>query len=47
MIGQLRMAQCRILGVVYTMVPLSGKGGGKYGKYGNYYGYYGKKNSEE
>lgn len=46
-IGQLRMAQCRILGVVYTMVPLSGKGGGKYGKYGNYYGYYGKKNSEE
>lgn len=51
---QLRMARCRILGVVYTMVALSGKGSGKYGKgyYGSYYGgyyggYYGKKESEE
>ncbi len=46
--NQLRMASCRILGVVYTMVQISGKSA-KYsnGYYGGYYGYYGKKESEK
>lgn len=38
---QLRMAQCRILGVVYTMVPLATKSNNKYGYYKK--GYYGSR----
>lgn len=49
-VNQLRLSKCRILGVIYTMVPISTKRSSGYSKgyysgyYGGYYGggYYGK-----